>query len=119
MNNVKSAVKQPWFIRRITYLITSLLLLVLAAFGVINVEQSDQFLDIVMQVVLPVVSAATTGMAATKATETADLPKGHVDINDRLKVIENAIASPATTPAEDLEDDEPVEKYTSVYDPEG
>lgn len=119
MNNAKSAVRQPWFVRRITYLITSLLLLVLAAFGIITVDQSDQFLDIVMQVVLPVVSASVTGMAATKTTETADLPKGHVELNDRLKVIENAIAAPATTPAEDMEEDTTVEKYTSVYDPEG
>lgn len=119
MNNAKNAVRQPWFIRRIIYLITSILLLVLAAFGIITVDQSDQFLDIVMQVALPVASASITGMAATKATETADLPKGHVNINDRLKVIENAIASPATTPAEDLEEDTTVEKYTSVYDPEG
>ena len=119
MNNAKSNVKQPWFVRRITYLITSLLLLVLATFGIINVDQSDQFLDVVMQVVLPVVSAATTGMAATKANETSDLPKGHTELNDRLKVIENAIAAPATTPAEDMEEDTTVEKYTSVYDPEG
>lgn len=106
--------KEPWVIRKLLYYGTALLMTVLAAFGIVTVQQGDEITNALMQVAIPVFGLFTTAMAGAKTTRDSDITGQDVAINERLSTIESAIAAPASTPAEDLNIDTAEEEHEAM-----
>ena len=119
---MKNNLKQPWVIRKLAYLATSIVMVALVVFGVIDSSKADSATATVMDVILPLLAVITTGMAAHKTDSTSDSTVSADDVINKIKRLENSLLSPAGYPeVEDNDvnevtlDDENVDSSLPVY----